>query len=173
MVPDQKLNELGLYDIYQQWHVPFWHTTAFYVVSSLVLLAILGCAGWYLLQKYRLNKKSLASWEIALTQIDHLKKNNYTNVEHGKEFYCALTGILKRYMHERYGFDTREKTDQEFLRYLEEQKFSTLFMQDLTAIFEGSTIIKFANASAAQQQIDHDVAAAISFIKKTIAPKAE
>ena len=173
MVPEQKVNELGLYEIYQQWHVPFWHTTAFYILSGAMVLAVLGLVGWHMLKKYRLKKKPALSWEIALTQIDHLKKNNYTSVEHGKEFYCALTGILKRYMHERYGFEAREKTDQEFLRYLEEQKFSTLFMHDLTALFEGSTIIKFANASAAQQQIDKDVAAAISFIKKTIAPKAE
>lgn len=172
-MPEQKMNELGLYDIYQQWHVPFWHTTIFYIVSGILFLIIGGWIGWHFLKKYRLKMKPAKSWEIALTQIDHLKKNNYTNVEHGKEFYCALTGILKRYMHERYGFDSREKTDQEFLRYLEEQKFSQLFLQDLTAIFEGSTIIKFANASVVQQQIDQDVAAAISFIKKTIAPQAE
>lgn len=170
---NQNINELGMYDIYGQWHVPFWHTTVFYIIIFLLTMLALSIGGWYFYKKHYLNKNKLTSWEIALAQIDNLKKNNYTNVEHGKEFYYALTGILKRYMHERYGFDSREKTDKEFLRYLEEQKFSILFMQDLTAIFEGSTIIKFANASAAQQQIDRDVVAAISFIKKTIAPKAE
>lgn len=173
MVQEQGINKLGLYEIYGQWHVPFWHTMPFYVAIGIIVLGLIGLVGWFAYKKYRLAMKPAASWEIALAQIDHLKKNNYTSVEHGKEFYCALTGILKRYMHERYGFEAREKTDQEFLRYLEEQKFSTLFMQDLTAIFEGSTIIKFANASAAQQQIDQDVVAAISFIKKTIPLKAE
>ena len=173
MVQEQSMNELGLYDIYPQWHVPFWHTTSFYIIIGTVLFGLMSLAVWHAYRKYKLKMMRSASWEIALVQIDYLQKNNYAKVDQGKEFYCALTSILKRYMHERYGFEAREKTDQEFLRYIEEQKFSTLFMQDLTAIFEGSTIIKFANASAAQQQIDQDVAAAISFIKKTIAPKAE
>lgn len=173
MVHDQSLNELGLYDVYGQWHVPFWHTTTFYIAISIIVLLLLALLGWYSYKKYSLKSKKVECWEIALIQIDHLQKNNYARVEQAKEFYCALTVILKRYMHERYGFDAREKTDQEFLRYLEEQKFSTLFMQDLITIFEGSTIIKFANASAAQQQIDQDFAVAKSFIKKTIPAQAE
>lgn len=173
MTQEQTMNELGLYDIYGQWHVPFWHTVPFYVIMGVILLGSLCLGAWFLYKKYILKQKKMSCWEIALLQIDNLKKNNYTKVEHGKEFYCSLTSILKRYMHERYGFDAREKTDQEFLRYLEGQRFSAMFMQDLTVIFEGSAIIKFANASAAQQQIDHDLAAAISFIKKTIPAKAE
>lgn len=173
MVQETGINELGLYDIYPQWHVPFWHTTPFYIGVGSLLLALAAFAGWRAYRKYKLKKDSLASWDIALAQIDYLQKNNYAKVERGKEFYCALTNVLKKYMHERYGFDPREKTDQEFLRYVEEQEFTALFMQDLAALFEGSTIIKFANARAAQQQIDQDVATAISFIKKTIPLKEE
>lgn len=170
---EQSINELGLYDIYVTWHVPFWHTFPFYMFISSIFLIFIVAIGWYFYKKYKLRKKFVSSWESALSQIDYLQKNNYANIERSKEFYCALTSILKRYMHERYGFDTREKTDQEFLRYLEEQGFSTLFIQDFIAIFEGSATIKFANTLAAQQQIDHDLAAAISFIKKTIPVKVE
>lgn len=173
MISDQNMNELGLYEIYAQWHVPFWRTKTFYCIAGILILCLFGFIVRHVFKKYSLKKKPMLPWEIALAEIDHLKKNNYTNVEHAKEFYYFLTSILKRYMHERYGLQSEEKTDREFLQYLEQQEFNASFMQDLTSIFEGSTFIKFANASAAQQQIDQDFDAAISFIKKTIAPQAK
>jgi len=172
MVQEQGINELGLFDIYKPWHVPFWHTTPFYVALALGILGLLILA-WFVYKNYFRRAPLESSWQKALAAIERLRSNNKATAEHGKEFYYALTSILKRYMHERYGFEGREKTDQEFLQYLEEQKFTPLFMHDFTQIFEGSTIIKFANAAAAQQQIDRDLAAAISFIKKTIPAPAE
>lgn len=168
MQQNHLLNEMGLYEIYPHWHTPFWHTKLFYGVLGLFVLLMIAVTIYFVVKKYKLKKQKLHSWDRALLEIDNLKKNKYTTVEQGKSFYYALTALLKRYIRERYGLDTAEKTDQEFLKYLQDQDFSKLFMDDIATLFEGSTTIKFANASAAQQQIDRDFATAISFIKKTI-----
>jgi hypothetical protein len=173
MIQKEALNELGLYDVYGAWHIPFWKTNIFYGLSGIVLLGISGLFLYWIYKKYLYARPKKTCWEIALEQIDYLQKNNYANKDRGKEFYSALTATLKRYVHERYGFDSRAKTDSEFLQYMVEQKFDTHLMQEITTIFEGSLTIKFANAGAVQKQIDHDVSAAISFIKKTIPNRVE
>ena len=164
----QNMNELGLYDIYGPWHVPFWQTNAFYGVMACVILLLAGLVCWYLIKRYRARKPALSCWERALSDLQQLDKDTMIREDLGKEFYGALTRVLKRYMHERYGLEGTEKTDDEFLKYLKKKEFSSDFLQEIQSIFEGSVVIKFANMSAARQQMERDLFNAIAFIKKTI-----
>lgn len=164
------MNEHGLYDIYEQWHVPFWQTTLFYVVCAIVCLIIVSIGIYYAVRHYRSKRVMLSPWDQALRDLNQLKQDNIATAAQGKQFYSRLTAILKKYVHQRYGFDEGDalaKTDQEFIEYLYQNKFGQELVEQLQAIFMGSMVVKFANVQAIQEQIEKDLALAISFIKRT------
>lgn len=169
-----KLNEkTGLYENYGLWHTPFWQTQKFQLmmeiggcVVALIVIAIL-------IKKYRAYKKrkKLSSWDQALLDLRILKRDNKVSVEHGKEFYLAISALLKKYLHERFGYDVLGKTDAEVVRYLEERHPDAALVEEINALLQGGVIIKFANAQAAQGQIEHDYVRAVAIIQRTIPEK--
>ena len=90
------------------------------------------------------------------------------NVVHGKEFYLATTSILKTYLNHRYGYQVLSKTDDEMIRYLQDINYDGSLIDQIEEVLQGSIIIKFANAQAAQEQINADYERVISIIKHTI-----
>ena len=164
------MNEQGLYDIYEQWHVPFWQTTLFYSICALVCFVVAGVLIYYAVRHYRSKRILLSPWDQASYDLNRLKHDNVATVAQGKQFYSILTAILKKYVHQRYGFyesDALAKTDQEFIEYLYQKKFGQELVEQLQAIFMGSMVVKFANVQAIAEQIEKDLALSISFIKRT------
>lgn len=160
------MNKHGLFDIYGAVHIPFWQTKAFYYGVIVTLGILLIVIAWLVIKRKK--KPKLPLWTLAITDIEALKKDNLATASKGKEFYGALTGILKRYLHDRYAFDSIGKTDEELIEYLNKQQFSPEMAEMLQEIFLGVTIIKFANAQAAQEQIDRDMQRSVLFVKRTI-----
>jgi hypothetical protein len=169
-----KLNEkTGLYENYGLWHVPFWQTAKFQLAVKiaagvLLCLVIAFCVRKYL--QYRKRKK-LPLWDQALLHLNQLKKNHKVDIAHGKEFYVAASGILKNYFHHRFGYDLLGKTDAESVDYLQKHHADAQGIEDVKMVLQGSEIIKFANAQAAQEQIEHDYVRAVAIITRTIPEK--
>jgi len=161
------MNEQGLYDIYGAWHIPFWQTKQFYLFLTCIAAVGIVLLLWYAIRRYRSRPVLLSPQQRALQQLQALKKNNRATVVAAKEFYSTVTRVLKDYVYERYGYDTYDKTDVEFLHYLEDKEFPANLLTDLQAIFSGSEIIKFANAQAIQDQIESDLDKALSFVNRT------
>lgn len=169
-----KLNEkTGLYENYGLWHVPFWQTQQFKlaveVFGCLVLLVIVVL----LVKKYLRYRKrrKLPVWDYALLELSHLKRDHKVDVEHGKEFYLAVSALIKKYFHDRFGYDLIGKTDAEAVKYLQENYLDVHGMEEIKALLHGGVVIKFANAQAAQEQIDHDYLRAVAIITRTIPEK--
>jgi hypothetical protein len=168
------LNEkTGLYENYDLWHVPFWQTYTFQltlkIIGCVVVLAIVALLVRKYLQ-YRKRKK-LPVWDQALLDLSHLKRDHKVDVLHGKEFYLTASAILKKYFHDRFGYNLMSKTDDEAVKYLQENYLDVHGIEEIKALLQGSEIIKFANAQAAQEQIDHDYLRAIAIITRTIPEK--
>ena len=169
-----KLNEkTGLYENYGLWHVPFWQTAKFQlalkVAGGLILLMVIIFAVKKYLQ-YRKRKK-LPIWDQALLELTHLKRDHKVDVLHGKEFYGTISALLKQYFHDRFGYDLVGKTDDEVVQYLQEHHADEHMIEEIKALLQGSQIIKFANAQAAQEQIEHDYVRAVAIISRTIPEK--
>lgn len=169
-----KLNEkTGLYENYGLWHVPFWQTSEFkmimHVFCALALLIIIVL----LLRKYvRYRKrKKLPLWDQALLELTQLKKEHKLDVAHGREFYATVSAILKNYFHERFGYDLRGKTDTEVIEYVEKHHDDKHITAEIKTLLQGSEIIKFANAQAAQEHIENDYIRAVAIIQRTIPQK--
>ena len=168
------LNEkTGLYENYDLWHVPFWQTFKFRlaleIIGCLIVLAIIiFCVRKYL--HYRKRKK-LPVWDQALLDLSHLKKEHKVDVLHGKEFYLRVSAVIKHYFHDRFGYDLIGKTDSEAVQYLEDNYLDQHGVEEIKTLLQGSVIIKFANAQAAQEQIEHDYLRAVAIVTRTIPEK--
>jgi hypothetical protein len=170
-----KLNEkTGLYENYGLWHVPFWQTHKFKMAMQICLSLVALCIVALLIKKYLVyrKRKKLPIWDQALLELTHLKKEHKVDVVHGKEFYATVSAILKGYLHERFGYDVIGKTDAEVVAYLEQkQDCDNRILEEVKALLHGGVVIKFANAQAAQEQIEHDYLRAVTIIQRTIPEK--
>jgi hypothetical protein len=169
-----KLNEkTGLYENYGLWHVPFWQTQKFQLMLEISGLIVTLIVIVILIKKYLAYRarKKLSSWDQALLDLRILKRDNKVSVEHGKEFYLAVSALLKKYLHERFGYDVLGKTDAEVVHYLQEHHVDTSLIEEINLLLQGGVIIKFANAQAAQGQIEHDYVRAVAIIQRTIPEK--
>ncbi|MCK5632814.1 hypothetical protein KAH94_03630 [bacterium] len=162
------MNKNELYPIYELWHVPFWQTKAFYIGLGVLLAILISLFVWYGIKRYRLLKKPVKpSWEFALEELEDIKKKLLSGSILGKTFYFRLTWIFKQYFYARYNFNVFGKTDNEIWFYLEGSGLSQDLLESLKLIFEGSSVVKFANKEVAQERMQKDLQASIVFINKT------
>lgn len=169
-----KLNEkTGLYENYGLWHVPFWQTQKFRLTVEIVVCVVLLIVIVFLVRKYLhyRKRKKLPVWDQALLELSHLKRDHKVDVVHGREFYLTVSALIKKYFHDRFGYDVMGKTDDEAVQYLQDNYLDVHGIEEIKALLQGGVIIKFANAQAAQEQIDHDYVRAIAIITRTIPEK--
>lgn len=169
-----KLNEqTGLYENYGTWHVPIWQTESFKLKVVIIVAILITGIIIILVKKYLAyrKRKKLPSWEQALLELALLKKEHTISIEYGKEFYIRISSVLKKYLSERFGYDLIGSSDQETIKYLEKEHFDTNLLEHIKTILQGGETIKFANAQAAQEQIEHDYINTIAIIQQTIPQK--
>jgi len=170
------MTEQGLYDIYAQWHVPFWQTGLFYSICAILFFVLASPIVYFVIRHYRSKKVVLSPWDQALHDLDCLHRDTMGKVSEGKRFYGILTSVLKKYVHERY-FDKSIKhdflmdgvahTDQEFVLWLQKYTIEPELIEQLREIFMGSMVVKFAREQAIQEQMEKDLFLAKSFIRRT------
>jgi hypothetical protein len=166
-----KLNEkTGLYENYELWHVPFWQTDKFKMAAIICLILVAVCLLAILIKKYLAyrKRKKLPLWDQALLELTQLKKEHKVDVVHGKEFYATISAVIKNYFHARFGYDLIGKTDAEVVEYLQKQHTDELMVEEIKTVLHGGEVIKFANAQAAQEQIEYDYLRAVAIIQRTV-----
>ena len=171
-----KLNEnTGLYENYGLWHVPIWQTEKFQLAVKLAAVFVVLLTVAFLIRKYvrYRRRKKLSLWDQALADLNQLKKEHKVDAVYGKEFYVTVSVLLKKYFYDRFGYDVVGKTDEEMIQYLQEHYPDTQSIEDIKALLQGSVVIKFANAQAAQEQLDHDYVRSIAIITRTIPEKKQ
>lgn len=165
-----EMDERGLYGIYSTWHVPFWQTTVFYwLVVCLVSLVVLGLA--FFLIRWIIRRRRaipITPWDYALQRFASLELHPCASKADGKQFYSSLSYEMKQYVHKRYSYDVRWKTDEELISFLEKHEFPEPLLADLNEIMTGSMLVKFANIEVIQEQIKRHLALSKAFVQKTI-----
>lgn len=165
-----EMDERGLYGIYETWHVPFWKTSTFYwaAISSIGLVVLI--AGFFLIRWviWRRRAMPITPWDYALQKFTALELQPCTSKEDGKRFYTSLSYEMKQYVHKRYSYDVKWKTDEELISFLEKHEFPESLLADLHEIMMGSMLVKFANIEVIQEQTKRHVALSKAFVQKTI-----
>ena len=163
------LEKYNMYDIYQQWHIPFWQTTFFYWFVSIWIIALIGVILFFGLRWYHkklaLSKKP---WEIALEKLSLLEKNRYTNQKEIKQCYFIMTSTVKTYLITQYNYPLHGKTDIEIITYIAQETKNKRISELLKEIMNGSLFIRFANAQTVEEQIRHDIQKSKEIIQQTI-----
>ena len=166
---EMQFDDLGLYDIYSAWHIPWWQTQVFYY--SIIFIGIMICASiGFIIGRYWFYKKvTIPFWQQALNELDRLAKTPVVTSAQKKECYFVMTHVLKRYVGIKYNLQTANKTDKQFIECLQKSLVPIELLSDIENIFIGGLTIKFANDIVKNEQIQRDLTHAISFIKKTMA----
>jgi len=162
------VNENELFPIYGLWHKPFWQTMLFHVIIITVLVSIFLIVLYYFLKKYINKRVKKTAWDKALCDFSELQKLLLKKKISPKDFYLSLTSILKVYFFNLYGYNLLGKTDDEVILFLEENKFDKDLLLVMRELFNSLQFVKFANASALQENMERDILKCFDIVKKTI-----
>jgi hypothetical protein len=154
------------YEIYDYYTQPVLEKKS--VQISLISIAIIATAAAIFLYFFlRRKKKQLTSWEIALQDLERLNLEKCVSKNDFKSFYFKLTKIFKKYLEQRYSWQTENKTDDELVILMEKQKFNKELLEQVQKILAGALWIKFANQEALKIQAESDLKIIINIILQT------
>ena len=106
----------------------------------------------------------------ALEALHHQKL--WQNNKH-KQYYSALTDILRTYIAARWGFGAMEMTSDEIIEAMRAEELPDKARMDLTAILRDADLVKFAKATPDAEQNEADYLKAYYFVEETKVAEAE
>ena len=151
---------------WSDWSLSFWLS-----ILLLVLIAIT----YYLYVRLRAGKpiithikivKRLLPHQKAMKEIELIKAEKMVASENQKEYYTKLTGTLRRYIEERYGFSAMEMTSSEIIDRLMASG-DKQSLAELSQLFMTADLVKFAKYSTMINENDQNLVNAIDFINQT------
>lgn len=126
----------NLYDIYDFWYIPWWHTWWGMSILAIAILFLLICAGFlimYSIKYYR--RKTYNEWQDIHSQLGVLlQKGSLTKSE-----YQQLIMLLKRKLVLCFDDGLQSKTDEELQLWLKTFPEHTIEHQ-LASLFDRSTM---------------------------------
>jgi len=154
---------IEIYDIYDIVYSPYWWENSIPWICIGFFCIVMLLFFVYRVIKNRLQKKETLL-EKTLKSIALLDKQK--NAISHQVFYGSLTSLLKDFFCHQYGKQLQGKTDNEFIDVLAHEKTPHDIMGDITGIFKGVEVIKFANQQALVSKRDEDLIRAKSMIEK-------
>jgi hypothetical protein len=160
---------IDFYEIYDYYYQPIWQRFYFKVFFIVLILLLLGVIIFfvtaYIFRKRK--ERFLLPWEWAIRELNNLSLKKCSSKSDFKKFYFDLTLIIKKYLKQRYGWDTIDKTDDELIHYLETKKFDKTLLNGLRKFVESALWIKFADADALKIQAERDLKTAHDIVEST------
>lgn len=160
--------DIIIYELYDIWYKPFWHSTWFIIFCVCSIMGILVFFGWYLYFFYWTRKFAKEPWRKPLKNLSELDVLLFAEASKHKVFYTILIDILKKYFALIFIIKLDDKTDQEVLELLAQSKLSAGAYEDFMAIVQGAMTIKFASQESALERMRYDLVRAVSVIKSTM-----
>ncbi len=160
MIHEEQFEEI--FDFYE---IPLWQTGWFQIVMVVLALCLVILIAYLVINR---KKRTLHTWEVAIQQLNKINLDPCVTKRDFKKVYFEISTILKNYMQQRYGWKIVDKTDNEFVAYLQKNHFDTELIEDLQKLLLGTSLIKYADEVALKTQVEKDLKVAYSFIQKTI-----
>ena len=132
------------------------------LLAVLTPLAILGLLAW------RRRARRRSAYEIARIRLERLLANPHLDAEHVGKFFVQLSGIVRRYLEDRFELRAPELTTEEFLASVGEGPVLSLEHQRLLREFlRQADLVKFAGLVPDEHDIQRSVDAARQFLEET------
>ncbi|MBF6627360.1 MAG: hypothetical protein ITG04_02470 [Proteiniphilum sp.] len=172
-------NQLQLNDIKSVRKAPFVWTDYLWllwiVLGIMLIIAVIGVVIYLVLMK---KKKGyffkppviLPAHVRAVRELDKLKEEKIWLQGREKEFYSRLTDILRRYIHEREGFNAMEMTSGEILNEIRKVSDVDSVYDNLKQILSTSDLVKFARYKPYPDENDLSMVNAYFFVNQTREP---
>ena len=107
--------------------------------------------------------------ETALRALRALRAEGWIEQENVEPFYVALSGIVRRYLEDRFGLHAPERTTEEFIRDATTSGHLVQAHQALTIEFlEQSDLVKFARHRPGASEMETAYAAAERLVRETM-----
>jgi len=159
---------------------PVWVYPTFKTVALWVLLAALAAAAvvglWKLGRKVQRQVRlmRMSPRERALHELAELIARNLIGQNLIKEFYLALTLIVRRYIERAHKVRAPEQTTEEFLAAVSrDRRFSREVVEKLKAFLQAADLVKFAAHRPKEDEITRATGTAREYIETDAAGAAE
>ncbi len=108
------------------------------------------------------------AWEAALEAMAQLEHSGCIGQGRVKEYYSALSGIVRRYIEDRFDVRAPEMTTEEFMDAIRLSEKLTVAQQGFLRDFlNGSDMVKFARSIPAEDDMRRVMALARVFVEET------
>ena len=162
-------NQIEFHDIFDYYYVPFWKTSFFQYTVLFILFSVLIFVAIKIYLKQR--QKKLTPWMWALKELEGFSVENFETKKEYKRFYFKLTRLLKEYFSLRFYWKVLNKTDVEFVSFVEKQKLDLTIVESLQKVLSGAAWVKFANEEVLKTQARKDLELARQIVENTIPEK--
>ena len=148
------------------------------IILFIVLAAL--AAGFLIYKKFKPAPKTIepgpidtrAPWEIALDELNHLSQKKLLDQGFFKEYYSALSDIIRSYFERRFNVKAPEMTTEEFLWSLEgSQDLLSEQKATLKKFLNSCDIVKFAKYVPATEEARASFTFAKQLVEQTAPPK--
>ena len=109
-----------------------------------------------------------SAYDIALSRLERLLASQRPDAEHIDAFYVELSGIVRRYLEDRFELRAPELTTEEFLETVQQAPDLSRDHQVLLREFlRQADLVKFAGMKPAEEDVNRSVTAAKRFLDET------
>jgi hypothetical protein len=145
-----------------------------YIGLGLLLVAVIAGIIYYI-RRRRKNKPfivlpakpGIPPHVVALEDLEKLRKAQLWQNGRVKEYYTALTDILRTYMEQRFQFNALEMTTYEILEHLRGDVLASANSEALRDVLELADLVKFAKENPLPDRHDYCLNQGIEFVSKT------
>ena len=160
-----------IHDIKGQIRYPLKASEILPYVGGVILLAIIVFLIWKLVASRRGKSKDLAHKDppylVALRKLENYRGSKYWAPEKQKAYYSGITDALREYIDARYGIDAMEMTTAEIFKDLKNSGVPADLYEEMKTLFETADFVKFAKASASDEENAAALPAAVRFVTVT------
>ena len=139
-----------------------------WVAGVLVLLAVAGPLAAKGLTAWRRRARRRSAYEIAKARLERLLAQPRPDAEQVDAFYVELSGVVRRYLEDRFDLRAPELTTEEFLAGVgQSPDLSHAHQALLREFLRQADLVKFAGARPSREDIEQSIAAAQRFLEET------
>jgi hypothetical protein len=103
--------------------------------------------------------------EIALEELEKLKKSNLLSQGKIKLFYIELSNIIRQFLEAKFQIETMDKTTFEITLSLKKKNLTFTRQQQITSFLEDCDLVKFAKYLPQRREIEENYETAIRIVK--------
>jgi len=148
----------------------FLQLLLFLLIYAIILFVI-----WLILRrKYGLSKAEIEAskpllppYVVAIMELDKLKSEKIWKSGKNKEYYTALSDILRKYIQRRFQINALEMTTDEILALFKRDKNTQSVYQNLRQILQLADLVKFAKTKPLENENELSIMNSYLFVNQT------